>query len=124
MAFIFGDLITLPLLLIYRKYYGPQLALRMWLGLWLVMSVSGLLVELIFSHIGLIPAVRQTATAEASFAWNSTTWLNLVAMAALLGASWLARNKERFGGGSGYTCLLYTSPSPRDKRQSRMPSSA
>ena len=101
-AFIFGDLITLPLLLIYRKYYGPQLALRMWLGLWLVMSVSGLLVELIFSHIGLIPAVRQTATAQASFAWNSTTWLNLVAMAALLGASWLARNKERFGGGSGY----------------------
>ena len=101
-AFIFGDLITLPLLLIYRKYYGPQLALRMWLGLWLVMSVSGLLVELIFSQIGLIPAVRQTATAQASFAWDSTTWLNLVAIAALLGASWLARHKERFGGGSGY----------------------
>ena len=28
------------------------------------------------------------------------------------------------GGGMSYTCLLYTSPSPRDKRQSRMPSSA
>ena len=28
------------------------------------------------------------------------------------------------GRGCSYTCLLYTSPSPRDKRQSRMPSSA
>ena len=31
---------------------------------------------------------------------------------------------ESEGGGYHNSCLLYTSPSPRDKRQSRMPSSA
>ena len=31
---------------------------------------------------------------------------------------------EEFWGKGSYPCLLYTSPSPRDKRQSRMPSSA
>ena len=36
-----------------------------------------------------------------------------------------SQNRKRVGRGIGSgTCLLYTSPSPRDKRQSRMPSSA
>ena len=30
----------------------------------------------------------------------------------------------RYGGAYGVTCLLYTSPSPRDRTRSRMPSSA
>lgn len=101
-AFIFADLITLPLLLIYRKYYGPRLALRMLLGLWLLMSISGLVVEGLFRVSGLIPAIRMHAGQNLSLGWNSTTWLNLVALSVLLMAWWLARNKTRFGGGAGY----------------------
>lgn len=101
-AFIFADLITLPLLLIYRKYYGPRLALRMLLGLWLLMSFSGLVVEGLFRVSGLIPETRINAGQTLSIGWNSTTWLNLVALSVLLMAWWLAHNKERFGGGAGY----------------------
>ena len=101
-AFIFADLITLPLLLIYRKYYGPRLALRMLLGLWLLMSISGLVVEGLFRVSGLIPETRINAGQTLSIGWNSTTWLNLVALSVLVMAWWLAHNKERFGGGAGY----------------------
>ena len=44
-AFIFADLITLPLLLIYRKYYGTRLTLRLLVWFWAVMAVAGLAVE-------------------------------------------------------------------------------
>ena len=55
-SFIFADLITLPLLLIYRRFYGTRLMLRMLALLWAVMSVAGLLTEGIFRAAGLIPA--------------------------------------------------------------------
>jgi hypothetical protein len=101
-AFIFADLITLPLLLIYHKYYGPRLAWRLFIGLWLVMSTSGLIVEGLFNVAGLIPAVRQQAGQTHGFEWNSTTWLNLTALV-VLGIAWtISRNKERFGGAAGY----------------------
>ncbi len=54
-AFIFGDLITIPLLLIYRKYYGGRLTLRLLLWFWAVMSTAGLITELLFDAAGLIP---------------------------------------------------------------------
>ena len=57
-AFIFADLISLPLLLIYRKLYGGRLTLRLLGVFWLVMSTAGLLTELIFQAAGLVPATR------------------------------------------------------------------
>src|SRR4029079_6797045 len=50
-AFIFADLIALPLVLIYRKYYGRALAVRLTLVFWAVMSTAGLLVELLFTGL-------------------------------------------------------------------------
>src|ERR1700756_2232741 len=52
-AFIFADLITLPLLLIYRKYYGPRLALRLFAGFYLVMAAAGLITEGLFALFGI-----------------------------------------------------------------------
>src|SRR5204862_393933 len=48
-SFLFADLITLPLLLIYRKYYGGRLTLRLLAWFWVVMAAAGLLVEGLFS---------------------------------------------------------------------------
>src|SRR5712672_3142540 len=48
-SFIFADLITLPLFLIYRKYYGNALAMRLLLVFWAVMSAAGLVVEGLFA---------------------------------------------------------------------------
>src|SRR5947208_4214594 len=42
-SFIFADLIALPLVLIYRKYYGPRLALRLFLVFYAVIAAAGLI---------------------------------------------------------------------------------
>jgi uncharacterized membrane protein YraQ (UPF0718 family)/YHS domain-containing protein len=79
-AFIFADLITFPLLLIYRKYYGTKLTLQLLGVFWLVMSAAGLAVDLIFSGAGLVPHRAVAKIAEAHFAWNYTTFLNIAAL--------------------------------------------
>src|SRR5207237_128227 len=57
-SFIFADLIAFPLVLIYRKYYGTRLALRLALTFWAVMSAAGLIVAGLSSAFGGIPASR------------------------------------------------------------------
>ena len=101
-AFIFADLITFPLLLIYRKYYGGRLTLRLLMWFWVVMALAGLIVEGLFSVAGLIPTDRGRAVVETSFHWNYTTFLNLIFLAVFGYLYWLYRNRERLGGGSGY----------------------
>ena len=101
-AFIFGDLITIPLLLVYRKYYGGQLTLRMLVWFWAVMSTAGLVTELLFDAAGLIPNNRATTVVETSFHWNYTTFLNFAFIGLAGYLYWLYRNRERLGGGTGY----------------------
>jgi uncharacterized protein len=101
-SFVFADLITLPLLLIYRKYYGGRLTLRMLAVFWAVMSVAGLAVEYLFAPLGLVPATRPHLVAMEGLHWNYTSILNLVALAAFAVLYWLYRTRERHGGGAGY----------------------
>jgi uncharacterized membrane protein YraQ (UPF0718 family)/YHS domain-containing protein len=61
MAFIFADLIVLPIIAIYRKYYGPGFALRMTGLMFTTMVVAALIVDGLFSGAGLIPRTRPTA---------------------------------------------------------------
>jgi uncharacterized protein len=98
-AFIFADLISLPLLFIYRKLYGGKLTLRLLCVFWLVMSAAGLITELIFKTAGIVPATRPAAIAPGHFSWNYTTILNIAFLFVLAGIYWLHRSKERFGGG-------------------------
>jgi uncharacterized membrane protein YraQ (UPF0718 family) len=102
LAFVFADLITLPLLLIYRKIYGGRLTLRLAGAFWLVMSAAGLITELIFAAAGLVPGRQPVVIASEHLSWNYTTVLNIVFLAALGGIYWLHRNKERFGGGRDF----------------------
>src|SRR3954463_4959823 len=55
MAFIFADLIVLPILAIYRKYYGTAFALRISALMLLTMMVAGLAIDGLFSALGAIP---------------------------------------------------------------------
>ena len=64
-AFIFADLIAFPLLLIYRRYYGTRLMLRMLVVFWALMSTAGLLTELLFRAAGLVPTTRPVTVAPA-----------------------------------------------------------
>ena len=81
-SFLFADLIVLPLLDIYRRYYGWRMALYMAAVFYAAMAVSGLIVDLGFTAIGIVP--RATGGIEARvthFAINYTFWLNLAALA-------------------------------------------
>jgi uncharacterized membrane protein YraQ (UPF0718 family)/YHS domain-containing protein len=101
-AFIFADLIAFPLLLIYRRYYGTRLMLRMLAVFWALMSTAGLLTELLFRAAGLVPTVRPTTIAPAHFSWNYTTYLNLIFLLLFGVLYWLYRNRERLGAGDRY----------------------
>jgi uncharacterized protein len=98
-AFIFADLIAFPLLLIYRRYYGTRLMLRMLAVFWALMSTAGLLTELLFRAAGLVPTMRPTTIAPARFSWNYTTYLNLIFLALFGVLYWLYRNRDRLGAG-------------------------
>ena len=90
-AFIFADLIVLPVLNIYRKYYGLKMAGILFATFYAAMAVAALIVDLIFAGLGLIPQEHHARVVEASISWNYTTWLNIVflAIAALLVARFL-----------------------------------
>jgi uncharacterized membrane protein YraQ (UPF0718 family)/YHS domain-containing protein len=95
-AFIFADLITLPLLLIYRKYYGTGLTLRLLGVFWLVMSAAGLLVHGLFAATHNVPAPPFHGDfAHPRFSWNYTTFLNFAFLAVFVGIVWLSRQGKQ-----------------------------
>jgi hypothetical protein len=100
-SFIFGDLITLPLLLIYRRYYGTRLMLRMLALFWAVMAIAGLATEGIFRAEGLVPRMHPTQIVPAHFSWNYTTYLNVIFLGLFGLLYWTYRNRERLGAGGG-----------------------
>jgi uncharacterized protein len=60
MAFIFADLIVLPIVVAYRKYYGTAFALRITALMFVTMVIAALAIDLVFSALGLIPDARPT----------------------------------------------------------------
>ena len=77
-AFLFADLIIIPILVIYRKYYGTRMMLFILATFYATMAAAGYLVELIFGSLGLIPDGRHAKVIEASIQWNYTTVLNII----------------------------------------------
>jgi hypothetical protein len=96
-AFLFADLITLPLLLIYRRYYGTRLTLRMLVVFWALMSTAALVTEVLFRGLGAVPTTRPATVAPAAFSWNYTTYLNIVFLALFAILYWAYRNRDRLG---------------------------
>jgi uncharacterized membrane protein YraQ (UPF0718 family) len=95
-AFIFADLIIIPILIIYRKYYGTRMMLTILGIFYAAMVLAGYAVEFTFGGLGLIPAERTAKVAETGITWNYTTILNIVFL--LLAAALLIRF-FRSGGG-------------------------
>jgi uncharacterized membrane protein YraQ (UPF0718 family) len=85
-AFLFADLIILPILDIYRRYYGLRIALLLLGVSYAAMVGAAYVVELIFAVLGLVPQQRSAQVIETHITWNYTTWLNIVflGLAALL----------------------------------------
>ncbi len=96
-SFIFADLITLPLLLIYRRYYGRRIMVRLLICFWLVMSATGLAAQGVVNLTGLrIPRTIVT-TLHAGIELDVTSALDIVAIAGLITLIYLRKhgNKHR-----------------------------
>ena len=96
-SFLFADLIILPILVIYRKYYGTRMMLVLLAIFYATMVLAGYLIEFLFGGLGLIPTERTAAIAEEGIRWNYTTILNIVF---LVLAAALVLRFFRSGGGA------------------------
>ncbi len=94
-AFVFADLLILPILNIYRKYYGPRMTAYLLVTFYVAAVLAGYLVELVFGGLGLVPAHAAARIPDQGVRWNYTTWLNI---AFLLPAAALLVRFARTGG--------------------------
>jgi uncharacterized membrane protein YraQ (UPF0718 family) len=95
-AFLFADLIIIPILVIYRKYYGTKMMLVILAAFYAAMVVAGYIIEFVFGALGLVPTERTARVGAQGIEWNYTTVLNIIFL--LLAAALLARF-FRSGGG-------------------------
>jgi uncharacterized membrane protein YraQ (UPF0718 family) len=89
-AFIFADLIIVPILLIYRKYYGARMAWFLFGTFYATMVIAGYVIEILFGALHLAPTgARNANVGNNGISWNYTSWLNIVFL--LLAAALLWR---------------------------------
>jgi len=88
-SFIFADLIIIPILVIYRKYYGTRMMLTILGIFYAAMVAAGYIVEFLFGGLGLVPASRHARVTVQAVSWNYTTILNIIFL--LLAGALVAR---------------------------------
>jgi uncharacterized membrane protein YraQ (UPF0718 family) len=77
-SFIFADLIVLPILDIYRKYYGGRVALYILGTFYVTMAAAGYIVELVFGVLGIVPTQRAIDVFTSGPTLNYTSVLNVI----------------------------------------------
>jgi uncharacterized membrane protein YraQ (UPF0718 family) len=80
-SFIFADLIVLPVLNIYRKYYGRRVMLYILATFYVTMAAAGYAVEVVFGALGIIPTDRSVTVISEGPSWNYTSVLNIIFLA-------------------------------------------
>ncbi len=115
-AFIFADLIIIPILIIYRKYYGTKMMLTLLGIFYLTMVMSGYIVEFLFGGLGLIPAERAAKVTEKGISWSYTTVLNIIFL--LLAAALIVRF-FRSGGLHMFKMMADGPDAPADEHAAR-----
>jgi uncharacterized membrane protein YraQ (UPF0718 family) len=80
-SFMFADLIIIPILFIYRNYYGTRMTLVLLAGFYVTMVLGGYLVEILFNVFNLVPDHSQAQIIQQGVTWNYTTILNIIAFA-------------------------------------------
>ena len=116
-AFVFADLIVIPIVLIYRKYYGGRVAALPRAIMFWAMIVAALAVDGIFSALGLVPTHRPSieSIAEREIGWNYTTFLNIVFMRSRRCSSRLTLRRSAKDPVCGMTVDRETTPHRSDR---------
>ncbi len=107
-SFIFADLLILPILNIYRRYYGGRMSLYLLGTSYFAMVVAGFVIEILFQALGLVPQHHHIEVFQTAPSWNYTTFLDLAALAiaAVLGWRFLTT------GGLAMLRSMESAPSP------------
>jgi len=87
-SFIFADLIVLPVLDIYRRYYGGRVMLYILVTFYATMAIAGYVVELLFGALDIVPTDRRIEVMTHGPSWNYTTVLNIVFLAVAVVLGW------------------------------------
>jgi uncharacterized protein len=93
-AFVFADLITLPLLSIYRRYFGPAITVRILATFWATMSLAGLAVEYLFRFLAIPDPKRPTMIVPTGFEWDYTTILDIIALLGFGAIYWMYKHRS------------------------------
>jgi uncharacterized membrane protein YraQ (UPF0718 family) len=94
LAFLYGDLMVLPLLDVYRKYYGWRMAAYIGIVFYVTMVLAAIIVDAAFNALHLVPAHPQVGfMPESVFRINYTFWLNL-AFGALAVWLWILNRRN------------------------------
>jgi uncharacterized membrane protein YraQ (UPF0718 family) len=95
MAFIFADLIVIPIVLAYRKYYGTGFALRITALMFVTMVLAALVVDLLFSGLGLIPSGPRPTRDDVfgSIQVDYKLFLNVLGFVIFAGLFWLTARR-------------------------------
>ena len=93
-AFLFADLIVIPIVLAYRKYYGTRFAMRITALMFVTMVIAALIVDLVFGAAGLIPTVRPTTSdIFGSIQVDYKLFLNILGLVIFAGLFWLTTHR-------------------------------
>lgn len=87
-AFIFADLIIVPILDIYRKYYGRRVAIYLLVVSYIAMAAAGFLIGLLFQLLGIVPTHHHVAALRQGPELNYTTVLNVVFLIVMALLGW------------------------------------
>ena len=87
-SFIFADLIILPVLNIYRKYYGARMSLYLLLVSYIAMALAGFVIGLAFNALGIAPSHTHVVVINATPSWNYTTFLNIAFLLGIAALAW------------------------------------
>jgi hypothetical protein len=108
-SFIFADLIIIPIIVIYAKYYGRRVAAFLTATFYVTMVAAGYMIELVFGPLHLIPSgPRHASVGDNGISWNYTTWLNIVFLVLAAALVW------RFFTTGGRAMLAMMSGGPDD----------
>ena len=110
-SFIFADLLIIPILNIYRKYYGARMMAFLFVTSYAAMALAGFLVELLFQALGLVPVQRVAIVADPQITLNYTSVLDIVFLAL---AAVLVARAIRTGVGSMLAVMDGLPPSATD----------
>ena len=105
-SFIFADLIILPILNIYRKYYGGRMSLYLLVVSYLAMALAGFLIGGAFQLLGLVPTNHHVTVFETQPTWNYTTFLDIAFLLLMAVMAW------RFFNTGGVDMIRSMAPAP------------